>query len=499
MKLGEMTSRGLCKRHRIPRIPVRESGAIAIMFAGALVVIIAFFVLALDISRVHNRKMELQNLADAAALAAANELDGTEQGVQRALDAVAAGMSVPDWEASYQYGKKSVGPLDRAITFGSSPGGPWRSAAEAQAAADGLLFVKVDTRDLDSDYGRVQASFLHVFSSADIATSSARAIAGRSAISVTPLGICAMRDEARRDHNGELEEFGFRRGISYNLLDLNRPGSTAGQTFTVNPLPGTAPITSVDTLAPFVCTGTMAMTRLTGGKVVVSSSFPISSLYYHLNSRFGSYSTTPRVPCDARTAPADANIKEYTYDGGSPWMSVQPEGQAAKRLETTERRWTIAGPDSAPTGTTAAHWGTLWSYAKAVKYESYENLGDPEPAGGYATFDTTAWETLYAGKPKPSTTTPYPSDAATPTPYSYKSGSTFYRAPATSNKSTRGRRVLNLPLLACPVTDNKASVLGIGKFFMTRTATATSLYGEFAGLVPEQTLGTQVELYHDNN
>lgn len=499
MEVDDSTARGVWRRHRTRRLPVRESGAIAIMFAGALIIIIAFFALALDISRVHNRKMELQNLADSAALAAANELDGTEQGIQRALDAVTTVMSFTDWKASYQYGMKTAGPLDRAIAFGSGPGGPWRNAVEAKADAGELLFVKVDTRDLDADYGEVKASFLHVFADSDIATSSARAIAGRSAISVTPLGICAMRDEARRDHNGELEEFGFRRGISYNLLDLNRPGSTAGQSFTVNPLPGTAPITNVDTLAPFVCTGTMAMSRLTSGKVVVSSSFPISSLYYHLNSRFGSYSTTPRVQCDARTAPADANIKEYTYDGGSPWMSVQPEGQAAKRLETTERRWTIAGPDSAPTGTTAAHWGPLWSYAKAVKYESYEDLGDPEPAGGYATFDTTAWETLYAGKPKPSTTTPYPSDAATPTPYSYKSGSTFYRAPATSNKSIRGRRVLNLPLLACPVTDNKASVLGIGKFFMTRTATATSLYGEFAGLVPEQTLGTQVELYHDNN
>jgi hypothetical protein len=54
---------------------------------------------------------------------------------------------------------------------------------------------------------------------------------------------------------------------------------------------------------------------------------------------------------------------------------------------------------------------------------------------------------------------------------------------------------LNLPLLACPVSGDKATVLGIGKFFMTVPATATSLYGEFAGLVSEQALGSQVQLY----
>lgn len=495
MEVGESISRVVSQRLRIRRLPVRECGAIAIMFSGALFIIIAFFVLALDLSQVHNRKMELQNAADSAALAAAAQLNGTEQGINNALKEVEARFSIPEWPVSYQYGKKTMTWSDLAIEFGSSPDGPWRSAADAKTSSDGLLFVKVDTRGLDASYGNVNVLFLGVFSNSSVTSTSARAVAGRSAIKVTPLGICAMRDEARRNHNGELEEHGFRRGVSYNLLDLNRPGSSAGQTFTVNPLPGTTPITNTDTLAPFVCTGTMAMARLTGGKVVVSPSFPLSSLYYHLNSRFGSYSA-PRVPCDARTAPADANIKEYTYDGGSPWMDAQPEGQSAKLLETAERRWTVAGPDTAPAGTTDVQFGPLWSYAKAVPYASYEQAGDPEPAGGYSTYDTTAWETLYApGKPKTSTTTPYPTDPATPTPYAYKNGTVFFRGPAATNKSIRGRRVLNLPLLACPVSGSKATVLGIGKFFMTRTATASAVYGEFAGLVSEQALGTQVELY----
>ena len=484
------------KQFRPPRPHGRAGGAIAIMFAGALMIIIAFFVLALDLSQLYNRKMELQNVADTVALAAAYELDGTTQGISNAIKEASDRFSAPPpGTVTYQYGARSMTWSDGAIEFGHGLEGPWRTAQEAQANPGGLLFVKIQTDRLDPSYGEMRTTFLQVLTNAAVTSTSARAVAGRSAIKVTPLGICAMRDEAQRDHHGELEEHGFRRGVGYNLLDLARPGASSGQTFIVNPLDKPTAITDVATLAPFVCSGTMAMSRLIGGKVTVSPFFPIANLYYHLNSRFGSYSA-PTAPCDPRSAPADANIMEYTYNGGSPWMRVQPLGQSAALLETDERRWTIAGPDSAPEGTIDAQFGPLWSYAKAVPYTAFEQAGGVEPPGGYSTFDTTAWETLYSpGKPKTSLTTPYPSSPGTATPYSHTNGSTFYKTPPTGNKSVRHRRVLHLPLLACPVSGSKATVLAVGKFFMTKSATHDSLYGEFAGLVSEQSLGTQIFLY----
>lgn len=480
---------------RRPRTPGKERGVIAIMFAGALVIIIGFFVLALDLSMVYNRKMELQNVADTAALAAAHEINGTSNGISNAIQKASERFTISSAGAlTYAYGKRNMNWTDLAIEFGPSPAGPWRTAQEAGAQPNGLLFVKVDTNGLDHAYGEVTNILLPFFTNSSVTSTGARAVAGRSAISVTPLGICAMRDEAHRDHNGELEEYGFRRGIGYNLLDLNRPGDTAGKTFIINPFAGTTPITSVTTLAPFVCTGTMAMARLTGGKVTVSPSFPLSSLYYHLNSRFGSY-TAPVAACDSRSAPADVNVKEYVFNGGALWMSETPQGQSAALLESTERRWTIAGPDITPTETTAVQFGPLWSYAKAVEFSSFDQTVGPEPPSGYSTFDTSAWEKLYApGKPKTSTTTPYPSGSSTSTPYSSTSG-VFYKSPPTGNKSVPNRRVLNLPLLECPVSGNQATVLGIGRFFMTVSATDSSLYGEFAGLVSEQSLGTRVVLY----
>jgi hypothetical protein len=57
---------------------------------------------------------------------------------------------------------------------------------------------------------------------------------------------------------------------------------------------------------------------------------------------------------------------------------------------------------------------------------------------------------------------------------------------------------LNVPLLSCPVAGGSnvsATVLAIGKFFMTVPATSTTIHAEFAGVVPEQSLGGPVELF----
>lgn len=52
----------------------RQGGVYLIIFALSLLFIMGLCGFALDISRVYNRKAELQSIADAAALAAAREL-----------------------------------------------------------------------------------------------------------------------------------------------------------------------------------------------------------------------------------------------------------------------------------------------------------------------------------------------------------------------------------------------------------------------------------------
>ena len=486
----ERASRPAHGGQRISGRRAGETGAIGVMFAGGLIVLFGFLALALDLSQLYNRKMELQNVADTVALYAAPELNGTSSGITNALQKGAEPFTAVTGALRFQYGFQAMTWSDSAMEFGASPNGPWLTAAAATKNADGLLYVKVDTTELDPDYGAVTTVFARVIGHAALTSTGTRAIAGRSAIKVMPLGICAMNNEAHRKHNTELEEYGFRRGVSYNLLDLNRSESSTGATFIVNPLPGTTPITASATLAPFVCSGTMAMARLTGGRVTVASAFPIAQLVNEFNSRFGA-----TTYCNASSAPVDTNIKEYLYASGARWMGETPLQQSALLLNADGKRWTVAGPDTAPSGTTGPQYGPLWSYAKAVPYSAYEE-GKPEPAAGYTTFGVTDWATLYnPGQPKTSTVTPYPSSTTKPTPYLQTSGADFYKNPGSGVKSAANRRVLNIPLLDCPVSSNKAVVRGIGKFFMTVRATEGALYGEFAGLASDQSLGTRVVLY----
>ncbi|MFC0254028.1 pilus assembly protein TadG-related protein [Massilia consociata] len=458
----------------------------AIMTIGALVIIIAFCGLALDLSRVYNRKMELQNAADVAALAAARELNGTRAGIDKAIE-----------EASKRFGGSSANSVTfgygqrmqwaaAAIEFGPTPNGPWQSSVSAQGNPNGLLYARANTTGLDSSYGEVDTVFMPFFSPDLAAVSvSARAIAGRSAIKAMPLGLCAMRPEQRRDRAGELEEYGFRRGVSYDLMQLNPESKNTAQSFLLDPFGASGGGTSASRIRaaePYVCTGTLAIARLSGDQVGVSSPFPLASLVRHLNSRFASDATA----CDPETAPPDANVKKYVFNTSVPWMSTAPDGQSAALSEVDSKRWTVAGPDPTPADTTAGMYGPLWAYARAARYASTE-----PPDGAYATFATSNWGTLY-NPGKPTAATSYPSSG---TPYMQTRGSANFEAPAGSNKGVRHRRVLNVPLLECPVTGNRATVLGIGRFFMTVPANDTHLYAEFAGLVPEPSLSIQMKLY----
>lgn len=471
------------------RRPDRQHGAIGIMAVGAIIILCGFCSLALDLSRVYNRKMELQSVADAAAVSAAIELDGTRAGLTRAAQKAASLFAIPVVYGgpSYGYVAESMDWSDDAIRFAASPDGPWLSSGEAasRSVPNGLLYARIDTGGLDPAYGQVQTVFLPVVSTGGALTSTAaRAVAGPTALGVMPFGICAMDDDEKRNRGGELEEYGFRRGVSYDLMQLNSESTGAGQTFLIHPFAGpgaasTAP-SNFNTVAPSVCTGMMGMSRITGGRVSVVSPFPLADYYEQFNSRFDSYT----APCTPDTAPPDRNIKPYKFDDGSvSWMTTAPGAQASVVYQDSanQKRWTVAGPYPSPAGTSGEQYGPLWTYAKAVRY------ADPAPAGGYVAFATSSWKDLYTPG-EPTAKSSYPSSS----PY-LTGGTTYGRTP--THTGVRDRRVLNIPLLSCPVAGNSATVLGIGRFFMTVKADDTHLYAEFAGLAEEQTLRTRVRLY----
>jgi Flp pilus assembly protein TadG len=480
----------------------RQRGAIAIMFGLMVLGIIGLIGFALDLTLVYNRKAELQTLADATALAAARALTGEPAGVAAALTQA----NIVANNHTYQYGQQPVAWSSDALRFSTAantPDAAWMNAAAAQAAPAGVLFAKVDTRQLGDDPRSVSTVFIRLVSSAlATATTSARAVAGRASINVLPLAICAQSTSAAARVNvptdttfNELVEYGFRRGVAYDLMQLN-PGATTPENFLIDPLSppgvaGSAANLGATVAGPFVCSGTMPMPSVLGGTITVQRGFPVDPLYKHLNSRLDIYEDNA---CTPEGAPPDTNVKPYPH-ADVTWMLPVPEVQtAAQWTGGGSRLWTRADPLPGPASNTAARYGPLWAYARAVPYAAYTAM-PLEPAAGYAPFAVTAWSSLYT--PAPPAADSYPAALPNSTPYLALSGANF-QAPANARKpGLARRRVLNVALLSCPVAAGavaSATVVGVGKFFMTVAATKSSISAEFAGTAAPATLGGAVEL-----
>lgn len=490
----------------------REQGAFAIMFVPLLFVIVAFCGLALDAGQLYNRKVDLTGVAKAVALAAARELNGTDDGITMAK------RRARETAEALRYGYFQDGaPVpwnEAALSFSTTPArdGDWIPASSAnvrsQATKSALYYAKVDTSGLDPSVSTVNTFLMHLVTGA---TSAMRmresAVAGRSTLNVTPIAICAMSTDAASKNTyttsggvtlNELVQYGFRRGVSYDLMQLN-PNGTSAVSYIVNPVAvpgGSSPAFSSSSLGPFMCSGSVWVPRLTGGTIRVTSlpsAAPLASLSTPLNSRFDIYGSGP---CAANGAPPDYNIQAYEYDKNNAvkWMNPTKGSRAALTVTSRGKRETAADLLTAPAS--AGDYGPLWAFAKAAKAPT--PLDAPEPANGYATFGTSDWPTLYKSGP---TAPGYPS--ATATPYlSTSTSSGNYASPGADRLdiSTLNRRVLNIPLLSCSPaapsgTNTSATVVAIGKFFMTVPATDSSLIAEFAGLIPEQALSGQVELY----
>jgi Flp pilus assembly protein TadG len=483
------------------------------------ILMIGFTGLAVELSQVYNRKVELNGLAHAVALAAARELNGTSGGVDNAVLQARRLVAA----AKYGYGKNGFTWSDSFISFASTPtAASWVGAGDAKSSATvkSIWFVKVDTRELGDAAGTVTMVLMPVLGpSFSSITLQEVAVAGRTSIKVMPLAICAMSPDEGSDRvdsvtsgsttttRDELVQYGFRRGVSYDLMQLN-PNGTSAETFVIDPFLGpgvnSATITtSAAALSQFVCVGEMWMPRVTGGTLKVTRPFPLAGLYQQLNSRFDIYDATAPDDqrCKPKSAPPDVNVKQYA-PGSVSWMSpaptVQSPGTATTAAAGTDPGRLQSNADLAalPTGQTAANYGPLWSYAKAVPFSQY-TVGVPEPAAGYTPFPLADWATLY----KPNTGNPAPAASSYPTVSPYMSTQATMSAQALLARrplAERNRRVLNVPLLSCPVaagTDSSATVLAVGKFFMTVQASDTRLIAEFAGIAPESILRGKVEVF----
>src|SRR5471030_348851 len=107
----------------------RQAGAISVVFALMLVVLIGFIGMSLDLGRVYNRKAELQVVANVAALAAANQLNGTAAGGANALLQAANAANV----LQFQYNQLAIDWSSAALSFSTSSSRSEEHTSELQS------------------------------------------------------------------------------------------------------------------------------------------------------------------------------------------------------------------------------------------------------------------------------------------------------------------------------------------------------------------------------
>jgi Flp pilus assembly protein TadG len=481
--------------------PPRPDGSVAVPFVVMLPVMLGFMGLAIDLAVLYARNAELQHVADAVAVAAAHELNGTAAGVAKARSKASAIALANYFDFSTEMFTADSWSSGTLYLSTAASGAEWKAADSVtdDATAAELLYAKVDTAALSSanvNPGLVDTSFMRaVGDHAGSVTAAPVAIAGRASMQVTPLAFCALsttKFQRRPLPSGtELVELGYRRGVTYNLLDLN-PSGPAPQNFVVNPVDpgGSASVAAHfgdSWVKPFICSGTIGYGKLrTNGTVNIQ---PLAGRDVHnwLNSRFGDYPAGDG--CSSRDgAPPDKNVKQFL--AASSWMATAL-GPSARATYTIagNTRVTIAdvtvGPLTGVDPVTAGGFGPLWVYNKPVKYVAGSATGAAVPNPVF--FSTTDWSTLY-----PVSSGSAPSASSYPnTPYLAQSVS------PSAGVSYAERRVLNLPLLDCSggTPGASATVLGVGRFFMTSRATAAALYAEFAGLATDDKLATLVALH----
>lgn len=482
-------------RRNVRASPCRRRGSVSYLYLLMLTPIIGLVGLAIDLSFAYTRRAEMQTVADTAAMAAARELNGTVAGI---TDAVTEARTIAQRQ-TYSLVRPIVWD-DSAVRFSDSPHKPdsdWLPAGAINAAAArNIYYAKVDTSEL-GDQGSVDVMFSRILGvTMDKMTVVARAIAGRTSVQVTPLAVCAINNTEISTrtivkppaNEQELLQFGFRRGVSYNLLNMNPHGPNP-VSYVVNPLdfpnqPETVSNRSVAIVEPFVCAGSIATSNLRrDARVYVGEPFP-TALVAEFNSRFGDTDSS----CNRVAAPPDRNVKDFrTYYIGWWMTSVANINGGAEPYTVGAGKLTIADQSSSIVGINKTSYGPLWAYSKAVKYNG------AAPGGVGAAFSTADWKYLYpVGPATAELSTPYPDTSAGP----YFATSAPHRDVPTG-VSMALRRVLHIPLLECPVSGSSARVLAVGRFLMSSRADAAvpAVYGEFGGLATDAELSATVGLF----
>jgi Flp pilus assembly protein TadG len=287
----------------------RERGSILATSAIGMLSILLAVGLGVDISRFYLTKTELQNAADAAALAAVSALNTAPAGITKAADRAVAAMN------NYDFNHTNVTFPRSNVEFAVNLNGPYMSEASAMGQAAKIRFVKVTT----------PASAVGVSFAASVLGNSKNLTASATAGFSVPLNeFCNWLPVSVIDYDTPIaagNTYTFRAGPqgsvspgNYQILAVAGRGGAdvrVGLAAGVDECAGPGATYAVDT-KPGVNSG------------------PVRQ---GINTRFDDYQTSQVNPADM---PPDKNIKEnITYDQyktGSPSTAPKHPGIDGRRV-----------------------------------------------------------------------------------------------------------------------------------------------------------------------
>ncbi len=118
----------------------QDNGAIIVFVTLLLVFLLAMMGLAFDIGHAYANKSQLQNIADASALAGASALNGTAAGIIEAEHRATDADGFLDNRIAFN---TQVVPIIQAeVTYSVSLSGPWLNRAAAETSAPTIRFVR---------------------------------------------------------------------------------------------------------------------------------------------------------------------------------------------------------------------------------------------------------------------------------------------------------------------------------------------------------------------
>jgi putative Flp pilus-assembly TadE/G-like protein len=290
-------------RSKFKRDRTGERGSILAMSALGMLSVLLAVGLGVDISRLYLAKAELQNAADASALAGASAINSLPSGITAAVDR-ATNRESNSFVNSYEFGHKTVDIVPLQVTFAATLDGPYISEtlASSGAVARTIRFVKVSTQPEP-----IKTSFAAMVLG-DKVDLSAEAVAGAS---IAPNVFCNW--------------------IPLTVITTDDGMLlTPGNTYTIRSAPGKGPspgnyqILAVDGRGGVdVETGTGGGVHLCKGpgetyEVDTKPGVTAGKVRKGINSRFGDYQGSQLDPGDY---PPDLNVREnidYTEYASGP-------------------------------------------------------------------------------------------------------------------------------------------------------------------------------------